>query len=121
MVNIKKYSEFVNEEAGYVKNILISALFTLGLNRIQAQEIKNDQEKLDVVNTLINYNQMPNGIDTLKNDLMPKVKDPDKFIHDYLKIQPDKTIVVSPQFIKGLDVDVNPFNRSFHLTYTIKF
>jgi hypothetical protein len=121
MTNIRKYDEFINEEVGYIKNILLSALFSLGLNKVQAQEIKNDQNKLDIVNTLIDYNKMPKGIDTLKNDLMPKVKDADKFIHDYLKIQPDKTIVVSPQFIKGLDVDVNPFNRSFHLTYTIKF
>lgn len=121
MTSIKKYNEFVNEEAGYIKNILLSALFSLGLNRTQAQEIKNDQNKLDIVNTLIDYNKMPTGVDTLKGNLGPKVKDPDKFIHDYLKIQPDKTIVVSPQFIKGLDVDVNPFNRSFHLTYTIKF
>lgn len=121
MTSIKKYGEFINEEEGYVKNILLSALFSLGINKMQAQEIKNDQEKLDIINTLIDYNKMPSGIDTLKGDLMPKVKDPEKFIHDYLKIQPDKTIVVSPQFIKGLDVDVNPFNKSFHLTYTIKF
>ena len=121
MRSIKKYEDFTNEEAGYIKNILIASLFSLGINKIQAQQIQNDQPKLDIVNTMVDYNNNPKGLDSLKMALLPKVKEPDKFIHDYLKIMPDKTIVVKPDFIKGLDVDLNPFNRTAHITYTIKF
>lgn len=121
MRSIKKYEDFTNEEAGYIKNILLSSLLSLGINKTQAQQIQNDQPKLDILNTIVDYNDNPNGLDSLKMSLLPKVKEPEKFIHDYLKIMPDKTVVVKPDFIKGLDVDVNPFQRTFHFTYTIKF
>jgi len=121
MRSIKKYNDFTNEEVGYIKNILLSALVSLGIDKVQAQHIQNDQKKLDIVNTIADYNENPVGLDSLKMNLLPKTKDTDVFIQDYLKIMPDKTIIVKPSIIKGLDLHLNPFNRTAHVTYTIKF
>jgi len=121
MRSIKKYDEFTNEEVGYIKNILLSALLSLGIDKIQAQQIQNDQKKLDIVNTISDYNKKPVGLDSLKMNLLPRVKDAEKFIHDYLKVMPDKTIIVKPSFIKGLDIHFNPFNKTGQFTYLIKF
>jgi hypothetical protein len=122
-MSIKRYNQFINEEESYLKRVIISlaAMLSLGLTRSQVLDIKDDSTKLSVIDTLISYNKNPKGVDTLKYDLLPKVNDPDKFVQDYLKILPDKTIVVRPNFINGLELDVNPVVKSFHVTYTIKF
>lgn len=122
-MSVKRYSEFINEEESYIKRVIISlaAMLSLGLTRSQVNQVKDDTTKLSVIDTLITYNKNPQSLDTLKYDLLPKIDDPDKFIHDYLRILPDKTVVVKPTFINGLELNVNPFNKTFHVTYTIKF
>ena len=122
-MSIKRYNEFLNEEESYFKRVIISlaAMLSMGLTRSQVNTIKDDSLKMSVVETLLNYNKDPKGADTLKYDLLPKVENPDRFIHDYLRILPDKTVVVKPNFINGLELDLNPVSKAFHVTYTIKF
>jgi len=122
-MRIKNYNDFTNEEVGYIKNILLSALLSLGINKTQAQVLKNNQQKLSIVDTVIDYNKNPKGIDALKINLFPKIgKDKtEKFLHDYIQIKPDKTIVIKPSFVDGLRLDVNPSSKGFELTYHIKF
>lgn len=122
-MSVKRYSEFINEEESYIKRVIISlaAMLSLGLTRSQVNQVKDDPAKLSVIDTLISYNKNPKGTDTLEYHLLPKVDEPEKFIHDYLKILPDKTVVVKPTFINGLELNANPFNKTFHVTYTIKF
>ena len=118
---IKNYNEFINEEKGYLRNLLLSAVLSLGLSKSQAQSIKNDQDKLSVVDSIINYNKKPLGLNVLKVDLATKVDNPDKFIKNYLTIMPDKTIVVRPSFLEGLEIHGNLSNKSFSIVYNIKF
>ncbi len=118
---IKNYNQFVNEEKGYLKNLLLSALLSLGISKAQAQSIKNDQQKLSVVDSIINYNKKPLGLNTLKVDLATKVDNPEKFITNYLTIMPDKTIVVRPSFLEGLELHGNLKDKSFNIVYNIKF
>ena len=84
-MKIKKYDEFTNEEAGYIRTILLSTLLSLGISKAQAQIIKNDQPKLSIVNTVANYNKnpTPRGLEDLRISLSQKVESPKKFIHDY--------------------------------------
>lgn len=121
-MSIKRYNEFINEEGSF-KNIIISlaSLLSIGLTKSQVSQIKDDPSKMAVVDTIITHNKDPKDIDTLKYHLLPKVDEPEKFIQDYLRILPDKTVVVKPNFINGLELNANPFNRTFHVTYTIKF
>ena len=118
---IKNYSQFTNEEKGYIKNLLLSALLSLGISKLQAQTIKNDQQKLAVVDSIINYNKNPLGLNTLKFDLSTKVDNPDIFVKDYLRILPDRTVVVRPSFLEGLEIHGNIKDKSFNIVYNIKF
>ena len=107
-----------------VKDVVIglASLLTLGLSKAQAQELKNNQLKLKLADTLILYNKNPKGYDSLKNILLPKIgKNTDIFIQKYLDIKPDGTVIVKPTFIKGLDIDYNPRSKGFGIHYTIKF
>ncbi len=118
---IKKYNDFVNEEVGYIKTLLLSALLGLGISKVQAQEIKDDQKKLAIVDTIANYNKDPKGIDVLKMDLSKKVDNPDMFINNYLKLTKKNTFIVKPDFIKNLKLNVHLRDRSFDIKYNIVF
>lgn len=107
-----------------IKDVVIglASLLTLGLSKGQAQELKNNQPKLKLVDTLILYNKNPKGYESLKNILLPKIgKNTDIFIQKYLDIKPDGTVIVKPTFINGLDIDYNPRSKGFGIHYTIKF
>jgi hypothetical protein len=121
---IKRYNDFINEEEGIIKNIIItlSTILGLGLSVSDAQEIKNDQSKLSIIKTLSDYNKNPNGIDYLKQDLNKvNLKNPENFIQEYIKIQPDRTITLNPHF-KNADINfsANPQRKQFYLTYSIR-
>jgi len=131
MKNINTYNEYIAEKYG--KNILIAlaSLFTIGINKSQAQDIEKDQVKLSIVNSIINFNKSSDKNIT-KLDLPKEVKNPDDFIHNYLEIQPDHTIVVKPKFISDdLKLNINaplysnnklyPKLDQVGVTYTIKF
>lgn len=122
-MKIKKYDEFTNEEAGYIKNILLSTLLSLGISKSQAQVIKDDQPKLAVVDMVANYNKDPKGLDSLKVNLFPMVgvKNTEKFLNNFIEVRPDKTVVIKPTFISGLRLDVNPQSKTFEIGYHIKF
>ena len=102
---------------------------SLGLSKMDAQEIKNDQSKLAIIDTCYNFNkkvkyiknQQP--IELLKLELGDKIKNPDKFIHDYLEIKQDKTIIIKPNFINGLDlhINMNKISSYYGIRYTINF
>ena len=83
--------------------ITLATLLSLGISKLQAQEIKEDKPKLMVVDLLADYNKNPKGLNSLKTKLMPKMgEDTNLFINKYLEFLPDKTIIVKPIFIKGL-------------------
>jgi len=128
---IKKYDEFINEEEGLFKNIILSiaTFLSLGLSKIQAQSIKFSQPKLSIVDTCYKFNKKVKAnnlifkddpINELKIDLKGKV-DPDKFINNYINILPDKTIIIKPIFIDGLNLHYNPSSKEFTIKYTIDF
>mgnify|MGYP005841545565 CR=1 FL=1 len=122
-MSIKRYNEFINEEESYFKRVIISlaAMLSLGLTRSQVNQVKDDPSKMTVIDTLIKYNKNPKGIDDLEYNLLSKVNNPNKFIKDYLITLSDKTVVVKPTFINGLELNVNPLDKEFHVTYAIKF
>jgi hypothetical protein len=122
-MRIKRYSDFTNEEAGYIKNILLSTLLSLGISKSQAQALHNDQTKLAVVDAVANYNKDPKGLDSLKVELFPKVgyDNTEKFLNDFIQIRPDNTIVIKPSFVDGLRLDINPRSKAFEIGYHIKF
>lgn len=129
---IKKYDEFINEEEGFFKNIIlsISTFLSLGLSKMQAQSIKFSQPKLSIVDTCYKFNKKVKAnnlafredpINELKIDLKGKVDDTDKFINNYIDILPDKTIVIKPIFIDGLNLNYNINSKMFTVKYTIDF
>lgn len=117
-MGIKNYECFVNES---YRKILISiaTILGLGLTKIQAQEIKNDDNKLSIIKSLGDYNTNPKGIVHLENVLSSKIQNPDIFIEEYLKMNPDKTVTVLPNFL-DFKIDIISKNR-FDLTYKIEF
>lgn len=107
-----------------VKDVVIglASLLTLGLSKVQAQQIKNDQPKLKLVDSIIDYNKTAKGPDSLKTILFPKIGNKtDIFIQKYLEFQPDGTVIVKPAFIEGLKINYNPSSKGFGIHYTIKF
>jgi hypothetical protein len=129
---IKKYDEFINEEGGFFKNIILSVatFLSLGLSKIQAQSIKFSQSKLSIVDTCYKFNKKVKAnnlafredpINELKIDLKGKVDDTDKFINNYIDILPDKTIIIKPIFIDGLNLHYNINSKEFTIKYTIDF
>lgn len=107
-----------------VKDVVIglASLLTLGLSKVQAQQIKNDQPKLKITDTLLVYNKNPKGPDSLKGLLIPKMGEKtDFFIQNYLEFRPDGTVVVKPKFVDGLKLNYNPKSKDFEVFYTIKF
>jgi hypothetical protein len=120
---IKRYDQFINEEEGFFKNIVITlaTILSLGLSKSDAQEIKNDQAKLAIIDTCAKYNKNPVGVDKLKFYLVDKVKTPEIFIQNYMEIQPDNTVILKPSFINGFKLQVNPLTKWAGFTYILNF
>lgn len=129
------YENFkINEEEGYLKNILLSTIFSLGLKMADAQTIQNNQQVLSIVDTCDTWNKKvqqdhqlnPNEF---KKHLHLVVDNPDFFIKNYIQFLPDKTVVIRPQFIEdikhkkqhGIQLDLNPKTQQFGLHYILKF
>lgn len=107
-----------------VKDVVIglASLLTLGISKVQAQQIKDNQPKLKLADTLILYNKNPKGYDSLKQLLLPKIgKNTDIFIEKYLNIKRDGTVILKPNFVDNLEIDYNPRGKNFEVHYTIKF
>ena len=117
MKYIKEYNQFVvNEEEGFFRNLLFSTLFALGINQADAKTIQQDSLKTEIVKDISNFNksiiynlhtdkEIP--LNNLKVNLSKKLDEPQIFIDRYLKFQPDGTLVVKPEFIKGLELHIN--------------
>ena len=120
-----KYEEFINEG---VRDVVIglSTILSLGLSKLDAQLIKNYPKALSVIDTCDEYNQYvkTTQLDNKKllvGSLENKVSDPIEFINNYVQFLPDKTIVISPNFIKNLDLNLNPEKGEFGVNYRIEF
>ena len=117
MKHIKEYNQFVNEEEGFFKNLLLSTMLALGINSVDAQTIQQDSVKTEIVKDIGNFNKgvifninNDNQVlyDKLKKDLSRKnINEPDLFIDKYLKLQSDGTLIVKPNFIEGLELHLN--------------
>ncbi len=131
MKHIKEYNQFVNEEEGFFKNLLLSTMLSLGINSVDAQTIQQDSVKTEIVKDINNFNKSvifnlhdDNQVlyDKLKKDLSRKnINEPDLFIDKYLKLQSDGTLVVTPDFIKGLEIHLNRSTNTFDVGYSFKF
>jgi len=132
MKHIKEYNQFVvNEEEGFFKNLLFSAMLALGINTADAQTIQQDSVKTEIVKNISQFNksiilnlygdkQIP--YNRLLQDLSKSnINEPDLFIDNYLKYRPDGTLIVMPDFIKGLEIHLNKATNTFGLGYTFKF
>ena len=131
MKHIKEYNQFVNEEEGFFKNLLLSTMLALGINSVDAQTIQKDSVKTEIVKDIGNFNK---GVifnssdnskvlyDKLKKDLLRKnINEPDTFIKQYLKLQSDGTLIVRPKFIEGLELHLNRGTNTFEVGYNFKF
>ena len=86
---IKKYDEFINEEEGLFKNIILSiaTFLSLGLSKIQAQSIKFNQPKLSIVDTCYKFNKKVKSNESEEQALPPTPDGGIIFIlDDYQKI-----------------------------------
>ena len=52
MKHIKQYNQFVNEEKGLFKNLLLSTMLSLGINSVDAQTIQQDSVKTEIVKNI---------------------------------------------------------------------
>ena len=57
MKHIKEYNQFVNEEEGFFKNLLLSTMLALGINSVDAQTIQQDSVKTEIVKDISNFNK----------------------------------------------------------------
>ena len=127
MIIIKSYDDFVNEEARF-KDIVIGlgTILSLGLSKSDAQQLRHFPRALSVIDTCGEYNQYVkqtqlNNKRLLTDRLEDKVKNPAEFINNYIRFLPDRTIVITPDFIKGLDLNLNPDSKEVGFKYTVKF
>jgi len=130
MKHIKEYNQFVvNEEEGFFKNLLFSAMLALGINNIDAQTIQQDTVKTEIVNNIsafnkaVIYNIYPNQVayDKLKKDLSLHINEPDLFIEKYLRLEKNGTLIVKPNFIEGLELHLNKNTNTYEVGYNFKF
>jgi hypothetical protein len=121
MKYLNNFGEHINEEESLIKTIALSALMSLGISKSDAQILakKNDQEELEVIDSLIKYNQAPASLKELKMSLSNKIEDTNKFVIDNLKFEPDHTITVIPSFLKNLGVSVNHRYKTYTVSYKI--
>ena len=130
MKYIKEYNQFVvNEEEGFFKNLLFSAMLALGINNMDAQTIQQDSIKTEIVknissfNKAVIYNIYPSQVayDKLKRDLSLHINEPDLFIDKYLKLEQNGTLIVRPNFIEGLELHLNKSTNTYGVGYSFKF
>lgn len=123
MKHLNNFEEHINEESNLIKTIALSALLSLGLSKADAQSManRNNQQELSVIDSLIKQNYAPQSLRDLKMSLANKVEDPDKFVIDNLKIEPDKKLTVVPSFLSNLGVSLNRKYKTYSVSYKIDF
>lgn len=122
--NFKNYR--LNEEESLLKNLLLSAALSIGLNYADAQTIETDSIKTEIVKNLSDFNKtiLTNGeletnYNKLTEELSKKLNEPELFIDKYLIRQSNGTLIVKPEFINGLELHLR--RNLFELGYNINF
>jgi hypothetical protein len=122
--NFKNYR--LNEEESLLKNLLLSAALSIGLNYADAQTIETDSIKTEIVKNLSDFNKtiLTNGeletnYNKLTEELSKKLNEPELFIDKYLIRQSNGTLIVKPEFIHGLELHLR--RNLFELGYNINF
>jgi hypothetical protein len=121
MKHLNNFEDHINEESNFVKAIALSALLALGISKSDAQVLAKeaDQEELAVIDSLVKFNQAPVSLKELKMSLSNKIEDPNKFVIDNLKFEPDHTLTVVPSFLANLGVSINHKYRTYSVSYKI--
>ncbi len=121
MKYLNNFEDHINEESNFVKTIALSALLALGISKSDAQVLAKeaDQEELAVIDSLVKFNQAPVSLKELKMSLSNKIEDPNKFVIDNLKFEPDHTLTVVPSFLTNLGVSINRKYRNYSVSYKI--
>ncbi len=121
MKYLNNFEDHINEESNFVKTIALSALLALGISKSDAQVLAKeaDQEELAVIDSLVKFNQAPASLKELKMSLSNKIEDPNKFVIDNLKFEPDHTLTVVPSFLTNLGVSINHKYRTYSVSYKI--
>ena len=121
MKHLNNFDQHINEESSFIKTIALSALLSLGLSKADAQSManRNNQQELSVIDSLVKQNNAPKSLRDLKISLSNKVEDPDRFVLDNLKIEPDKTLKVVPSFLSNLGVSLNRKYKTYSVSYKI--
>ena len=123
MKYLNNFEEHINEESNFIKTIALSALLSLGISKSDAQVLakKADQEELAVIDSLVKFNQVPASLKELKISLSNKIEDPNKFVIDNLKFEPDHTLTVIPSFLSNLGISLNRKYKTYSISYKIDF
>ena len=121
MKYLNNFEDHINEESNFVKTIALSALLALGISKSDAQVLakEGEQEELAVIDSLVKFNQAPISLKDLKMSLSNKIEDPNKFVIDNLKFEPDNTLTVVPSFLTNLGVSINHKYRTYSVSYKI--
>ena len=127
MEHIKKFNTYqINEEESILRNLLLSAALSIGLNYADAQTIQTDSMKTEIVKDISNFNKtiimtgdLENNIRKLNDELSKKLNDPELFVDKYLFQQSNGTLIVRPDFVHGLELHLR--RNLFELEYDIKF
>ena len=123
MKYLNNFDQHINEESSFIKTIALSALLSLGISKSDAQVLskEGDQEELAVIDSLVKFNQAPVSLKELKMSLSNKIEDPNKFVIDNLKFEPDHTLTVIPSFLSNLGVSLNRKYKTYSISYKIDF
>lgn len=127
MRKISSYEDFLLEESTFRDLVIgLGTILSLGLSKADAQQLRNFPLALSVIDTCSDYNRYVkqtqlNNKRLLTDRLEDKVKNPSEFINNYIRFLPDRTIVITPDFIKGLDLNLNPDSKEVGFKYTVKF
>jgi hypothetical protein len=127
MKHIKKFNTYkINEEESILRNLLLSAALSIGLNYADAQTIETDSMKTEIVKNISNFNKtimmtgdLENNLRKLNDELSKKLNDPELFVDKYLFQQSNGTLIVRPDFVHGLELHLR--RNLFELEYDIKF
>lgn len=114
-MTIKRYSDMHEG----IRTSLLTALLSLGISPAYAQKF-NSPKKKELIDTIYRYNLKPTGLSNLKLNLHKHVENPD-LLMNYIEMQPDRTVILKPEFIPNLDLIASPDEKSFGARYTIKF
>ena len=104
----------------------LATFLGLGISKLDAQQIIKNKPAMNIIDTCNKYNIQikKTGVQNkqvLVNMLGNNLLEPKKFVIDFIKFLPDRTIVISPEFIEGLNLNLNPETKEVGVNYKINF